>query len=427
MAHEHHAVADRGHGGRPDFLHRRLLVVVALLSIAAAVGMAVLWPPSGGAAPQERAPLYDGVIRSAAVTDCPTDGFAPVRPPCILAEVEIVTGPDRGVRFEVDTGAQGYPPFAAGEAVKVVASDGPDGTIYGVSDYDRLNPLLVLLLVFVVAVVAAGRWHGLRSLLGLGVSLAVISQFFVPAIVAGRSPLAVAVVGAFAIMLATLYLSHGVSIKTTAALLGTAVALTLTSLVGVVFAAVARLTGLASEDTQLLAFAVQGVDLRGLVLAGIVIGSLGVLDDVTVAQASTVFALHDVEPTQTRGVLFRRAMSVGRDHIASTVNTLVLAYTGASIPLLLLFSTGGLPFAEIVNTELVAEEIVTTLVGSLGLIAAVPITTALAAAVATGSVGRPGPRGRPPAEPSADQEWIKELRAAAGDLRRDEDRSIGAP
>jgi len=378
-----------------DTLHRRLLALVAVLAVGSAVGVVLLWPASAPPAQAPPAPLVDAVVRGATQIDCPQENFVPIRPPCLLAEVEVVEGPEAGLRFDVDTGETGAPPFDVGDRLKVYGSPGPDGVFYAVADYDRLSTMAWLVGLFVVAVLAAGRWHGLRSLLGLAISLLIITTFVVPAILAGSNPLAVAVVGAFVIMLVTLYLSHGLNVKTTTALIGTAGALVLTGLLGVLFAQITKLTGLASEDAQLLANAVQGISLPGLVLAGLIISALGVLDDVTVTQASTVFAVHDADPEQSWGTLFRRAMNVGRDHIASTVNTLVLAYAGASITLLLLFSTGGQAVAEILNSETVAAEIVKTLVGSIGLIAAVPLTTAIAAtlAVRQGSATAQSPRG----------------------------------
>lgn len=368
-----------------DRLHIRLLVVVAALSVAAAVGVVLLWPgappsPAGGA------PLLDAIVRSATDVDCPVEDLVPVRPPCRLVEVELREGPERGTTFSIDTGEQGLPPLAAGDRVKAYASEGPDGTFYAVADYDRLPSLVWLVGLFAVAVIAAGRWQGLRSLLGLALSLLVIVRFVVPAIIGGANPLAVAVVGAFAVLVVTLYLAHGVNVKTTTALLATAAALCLTVALGAFFAGTTRLTGLSSEDAQLIAGSVQGVSLSGLVLAGLVIGALGALDDVTVSQASTVFALRDADPTQGVTTLFRRGMTVGRDHIASAINTLVLVYAGASIPLLLLFSLGGAPFGDILNSELVAQDIVKSLVGSIGLTAAVPLTTLLAAVLAVHAV-----------------------------------------
>jgi RNA polymerase sigma factor (sigma-70 family) len=189
-----------------------------------------------------------------------------------------------------------------------------------------------------------------------------------PALAKLRHPLA----GAHNLSSGLLDVAHGVNEKTTAAVVGTTIALGITIGTGLFFIERAGLTGYASEEATFARFAVEGLDLKGLVLAGLIIGALGVLDDVTVSQASTVFALHDTDPSMTVRQVAGRAMTVGRDHIASTVNTLFLAYAGASLALLVLFSTGGLPVAEIVTSEVVAEEIVKTLVGSVGLITAVP-------------------------------------------------------
>jgi len=403
-----------------DRVHRKLLALVALLAVGSAVGVVLLWPAARPAPQAPPAPLVDAVVRSATEIDCPEEDFVPIRPPCLLAEVEIVEGPDAGLRFDVDTGQTGAPPFNVGDRVKVYGSPDPDGVFYSVADYDRLSTMGWLVGLFVVTVLAAGRWHGLRSLVGLGISLLIITIFVVPAILAGSNPLAVAIVGAFTIMLVTLYLSHGLNVKTTTALVGTAGALVLTGVLGIVFAQISKLTGLSSEDAQLLANSVQGISLSGLVLTGLIISALGVLDDVTVTQASAVFAVHEADPAQSWATLFRRAMNVGRDHIASTVNTLVLAYAGASITLLLLFSTSGQSVAEILNSEIVAAEVVKTLVGSIGLIVAVPLTTALAAtlAVRQGSSATPAPlddrdpQGRGPVQHEHER-WVRSLRGGA--------------
>lgn len=413
-----------------DRVEQRMLAVVALLVTLTAVGLWALWPREQAAPPGEAAPLHAGVIRSAEDYACPQrspdDPFPRLRSgPCQRVTVEVVEGPDAGLTFEIDTGEEDYPAFETGDRVRVAVSSVEGGrTTYYVADFARLRPLLLLFAMFVATVVAVGRWHGLRSLLGLGLSLAIVVWFVVPAILAGRNPFAVAVVGAFAIMVVTLYLAHGLTVKTTSALIGTAAALGLTAGLGLLFVAATNLTGLSSEEASLARFAVEGLDLRGLILAGLVIGALGVLDDVTVSQASTVFAVHEANPDQSFGQVFRLAMAVGRDHIASTVNTLVLAYVGASIALIVLFSTGGSDLGEIVNTEVVAGEIVTTLVGSLGLISAVPLTTALATTVAL----RRRPADRPVPhhlraevdeteltdEELAHRRWVEYLRSGAG-------------
>jgi len=242
--------------------------------------------------------------------------------------------------------------------------------------------MLILAAVFALVVLAFARWRGALSLAGLGLSLVLVLLFVVPAILDGKSPLLVAVVGSMAVALITIPLAHGWGPKSLAALLGTAGSLVLTALLAVLFTNLTHLTGLSSEEAIFLQIGNSDVSLQGLLLAGMVIGALGVLDDVTISQASTVLALRRANPTLRARRLFGLAMDVGRDHVSATVNTLVLAYVGASLPILLLFSATDLGVSDALNLEVVAKEIVATLVGSIGLIAAVPITTGLAAALA---------------------------------------------
>jgi uncharacterized membrane protein len=243
--------------------------------------------------------------------------------------------------------------------------------------------------LFAVAVLILGRWQGLRALIALGITGVVLVAFAFPSILDGHDPTAVALVAAVVIAVAALYLTHGVDDMTTVALLGTFGALAVTGVLAVVFTHLAHFTGFGSEDSYYLQYASAKIDVRGLVLAGIIIGSLGVLDDVTVTQASAVWQLRAANPSYGPRRLYAAAVTIGRDHIASTVNTLVLAYAGASLPLLLVFAQAGRSLSEVAVGELVAVEIVRTLVGSIGLVAAVPLTTALAALVVT--------RGEPPA------------------------------
>jgi uncharacterized membrane protein len=235
-----------------------------------------------------------------------------------------------------------------------------------------------------VIVVAFGRLRGALSLLGLGFSLALVLLFVVPAILDGKSPLAVAIVGSLAVALITIPLAHGRGPKTLAAVLGTATSLLLTALLALIFTKATHLTGFSNEEAAFLDLAGANVSLEGLVLAGMVIGALGVLDDVTVSQASTVLALRSTNPTLHFRQLFAVAQRVGRDHVSATVNTLVLAYVGAALPILLIFSSSDLAVGDALSTEVVATQVVATLVGSIGLIAAVPLTTALAAVLALG-------------------------------------------
>jgi len=258
----------------------------------------------------------------------------------------------------------------------------PPPPLYSFADYDRRGPMLWLALAFVAIVLIFGRLRGGLSLIGLVVSLVIVVGWIVPAILDGRPPLLVAVIGSFAVMLATITLAHGLGPKGVAALLGTAAALGLTVALAAAFTSLASITGQSSEESLLLQVGQTSLSLEGLVRAGMVIGALGVLDDVTVSQASAVMALRRANPAQTARQLYQGALAVGRDHVAATVNTLVLAYAGASLPVLLLFSVGDTPFSEAVNNEAVAANIVATLVGSIGLVAAVPLTTGLAALLA---------------------------------------------
>jgi uncharacterized membrane protein len=365
--------------------HRRLLVAVAVLLVATLVGLVLLWPRAADL-PDAGQPLDDvvtGEVLDAEVVPGEPDPDLGTSGDLAVVTVEVLEGVDTGRVIELTVAADGYPEFTTGDRLALAPAEIPDSDVeYFITDFERLPTLGWLVALFVAAVLAIGRWHGLRSLIGLGLSLMIVVRFIVPAILAGSNPPVVALVGALAVMIVTLYLTHGINEMTTAAVVGTGSALTLTVGLGLLFIDRAKITGFASDDAVFARFAVEGLDLQGLVLAGLIIAALGVLDDVTVSQSSTVFALHDTDRTLTWPALFGRAMKVGRDHIASVVNTLFLAYAGASLALLVLFNTGGLPASEIVNSELLAEEIVKILVGSLGLIAAVPLTTALAATVA---------------------------------------------
>jgi uncharacterized membrane protein len=240
--------------------------------------------------------------------------------------------------------------------------------------------------VFALAVIGLGRLRGLAALAGLAASVVIIVVFIAPAILAGRSPVLVAAVGGSAIALLALYLAHGWRPLTHVAAIGTFASLALTLALSTGVASVARFSGFGSEEALFLTF-VEGVQISGLILAGAVLGAIGALDDVTVTQASTVFELRRVSPSADRATLIRSGLTVGRDHIASTVNTLLLAYAGASLPLLLLFTLSELPLGFVANSEVVAVEIFRTLVGSIGLVASVPLTTWLAARIATGPPG----------------------------------------
>ena len=365
-------------------LQRLLVYAVAPFVVLTVAGLVVLWPAADVAGLRQGAgantETYDATVTEVRATSC--EGVAPEEAglECSEATVRLDEGPDEGEeRTFVTAERDATRRLESGDAILVGRSPGaPQELEYFFADYRRGVPLIVLGLVFAAVVVALSRWRGLAALAGLAVSLLVLVRFVLPAILEGSSPLLVTVVGASAIMLATLYLAHGFTVRTTTAILGTLASLLVTGVLAYVFVEVSRFTGLASEEALLLQVNAQQVNLQGLLLGGIIIGALGVLDDVTVTQASAVWELHVANPRYRFGELYASALRIGRDHIASTVNTLVLAYAGSALPLLVLFTFSDRPVGEALTGEVIAEEIVRTLVGSIGLVTSVPITTALA-------------------------------------------------
>ncbi|MPZ48819.1 MAG: YibE/F family protein [Dehalococcoidia bacterium] len=276
-----------------------------------------------------------------------------------------------------------------GDRVLVTSTSGPEGDLSFIADYARNPALLVLLLAFAALVVAVARGQGVASLIAMAISLLVILRFIIPGIMSGNDPVLISIIGASIILSSTLFLSHGINRKTGTALLGTTVSLILTATVATLAIDFVRLTGLADDQSITLQIITEGgINAEGLLLSAIIIGALGVLDDVTVAQASAVAELDAANPALTARELFGRAMNIGRDHIASTVNTLFLAYAGAALPLLLILSLQTEPLGVLTNREFMATEIVRTLVGSIGIVASVPLTTAMA--VAATRLGRRG-------------------------------------
>ncbi len=371
-----------------------------LIPFAAAVlvGLVALWP--GGAPPHERTGVgFDqqtqrgkvvrvdkvsceevnaGRTPAAGETTAPAPGSAT----CAKATVEVATGHDRGRTFVEIVQPDAPRQLREGQGVVVAyAPDAPRELQYSVTDVDRRFPMALLAGVFALVVVAVGRMRGVMALIALAVSFAVLTLFILPAILQGSNPLVVAVVGASAIMLIALYACHGLTARTSVAVVGTLVSLLLTGLLGSLFIGWASLTGNTDDSTGLIHGLYPHIDMSGLLLAGVIIGSLGVLDDVTVTQTSAVWELHQANPALGMRDLYRAGIRIGRDHIASVVNTLVLAYAGAALPLLLLFSIARSSVETVAGSELVAEEIVRTLVGSIGLVASVPVTTVLAALV----------------------------------------------
>lgn len=360
----------------PPELRRLVTAIIVPLVIATLVGLIVLWPR--GAAPQQPSDtsqrLHGEIV--AATPACPRETPAQPGGSCGTAQVRVG---DEVVDAVVPAGPSA-PVVGVGDDVVLIASTDPEGgQRYAVVDHDRWGWLLALVALFVAAVIGFARWRGAASLAGLAVSFAVLLAFILPAIQRGESPLPVAIVGSAAIMFVVIYLTHGVSVGTSMAVLGTLAALVLTGLLGLVSTNLLHLTGAGTDEAAILTNVLSGVDLRGLLLAGIIIGTLGVLDDVAITQLSIVGELSLADPSLTARQLYRSAIRVGRSHVASVVNTIILAYAGASLPLMLLLVTAGTGTRDVLSTQAIAAEIVRGVVGTLGLIAAVPITTALAA------------------------------------------------
>jgi len=300
--------------------------------------------------------------------------------------VEITGGAQKGQRVEILHGEMAMltegARVRAGDRVLLEHEAGPDGELFYITDFVRWPALLGLTLLFAAAAVVVGRWVGFRALISMGLSVLALAGFIIPGIVSGNDPLMVCIIGSLLLMTASLYLVYGWTWKTHVALAGLTISLVVTGLLAVLFARWGHLAGFGSEEASYLVHLGQmQLDLRGVLLGGIVVGAVGVLDDVAVNQASATFELKRANPRLEWAELFRHSMVIGRDHIVSMTNTLLLAYAGASLPLFLLMASLDIPLAQTLNREFLAEEVVRTLVGSLGLILAVPVTSLLAGLV----------------------------------------------
>ena len=381
---------------------RRWLAVTAIsLGVLTLIGAALLRPTGDDRPDPEQlglaSELYDATVSDTDQGPCsgtrPSEGV-----PCDYVTIELQSGPDEGdaARLEIALGAAN-PNLSAGDKIVVSAGEtggSTAGPSYQFADRQRRPVLLGLAVLFAIIVVMLARLRGLAALGGLVGSVVVLLTFALPAILDGRPPVLVAIVAASAIAYLALYLAHGLTPMTTVALIGTLAALALTAVLAAAFVALVQFSGLATEEALFLEAAGGGIDLQGLILAGVVIGALGAIDDMTVTQASAIWELRAADPDMPFAQLYASGLRIGRDHVASTVNTLLLAYAGASMPLLLLFVISAQSLGTVANSEVVAVEIVRTLVGSIGLVSAVPLTTWLAARVL-----RRGEHHEAPAEP----------------------------
>ena len=370
-----------------------LLVVVLAVLVALAVAVVVVTPWLGQPPPPAAEPLAPGETETmrARVVEILEEGRIELvdghAQPYQRLLVRVEGGSMAGQQIVVEEGVTNIIGdqrlFQPGDSVFLERTAGPGEDRFYISDAVRLVPLLFLALLFVTLVVSVGRWKGVRSLGGTVFSLGVIFGFILPQIVAGRDPVVVSIVGAVLLLSVSTYLTYGVNLKAHAAVAGMALSLTLTGVLARFFVGWSRLGGMGMEESSFLVLELgSGINLRGLVLGGIIIGSLGVLDDVCVGQSSAIFELLRANRELSWLDLFRSSLNIGTDHIAAMVNTLLLAYVGGAMPLMLAFIIYQEPLLQRINREPIAEEIVRTLAGSCGLVLAVPITSLIATSLA---------------------------------------------
>lgn len=374
-----------GHGdeGPPPRASERtttiLATLVGVILFLTAMGAAAVWPSDYSFRGAYDATGGDGARWvTAEIATVADDGSA----------TAVIKGEEDAGPKEIAT--LGDPTIVLHEGDEVRALELPDGTL-GFSDYERGSPMLLLFIVYVVLVVAVARWRGVGALLGLALAFGVVLFFTIPALFNGGDPLIIGLVTGSGALFLLLYLAHGPNARTTTAYLGTLAGLSVTAVLAWWAVGASKLTGLWTEEGSHLEFFTRGVSLQGMVLCGIILAGLGVLNDVTVTQASAVWELRSARPDLGWRQLFVRAMRIGRDHIASTVYTIAFAYVGAALPTLMVVSLYGTSVGMTLTSSDIAEEVVRTLVGSIGLVLAVPLTTLIGALVVAGPSIAPGP------------------------------------
>ncbi|WP_278266167.1 YibE/F family protein [Nocardia sp. AG03] len=401
--HHHHHHHDSGPIAIGATAAKVVVGLLAFIGVVVLIATVVLWPSaqhveiplpmqtvSGGAVHTEAGTV---VMQDIGPCGSPSLGkvFAetPVPPrtaayECQRSIIEIRSGPDKGSKtlFEIAPGP-GQPDLRAGDQIRVVRAEDPSGTtMYAFEDYSRGLPLTLIVLAFVVVICVVARWRGFRALVGLCFAFGVVVMFLLPALLDGKPAIPVALVSGALILYVVLYLAHGVNLRTSSALLGTLASMLVAAALSWLTLEITNLTGLSEEQNTNVATYIQHVSITGLLLAGFIIGSLGVLNDVTITQASAAFELAALDEGASRREVFTAAMRVGRDHIASTVYTLVLAYAGGALPLLLLFSVAGRSITDVLTGDAVAIEIARSAVGGIALALSVPLTTGIAVLLA---------------------------------------------
>lgn len=358
-----------------------LLVALALAGVATVIGTVLLWPDRS-----EVDAITSQVPFAAPGVTFPTGTVEKVHEGTL--DVTVDEGAGRGDRATVQVAPQVVDAVRVGDTVKLQRTPPADGqdVAYAYFGTVRSTALLVMTLVFVALVLLVARWRGLFALIGLAFSGVVIWWFVLPALLTGTSGLAVGLCGAALIMYVVLFTTHGFSVRTATALAGTLAGVLVTAGLGVAATTATRSTGIADESAGVLQSLVGDLSFQGLFACAVVIAGLGVLNDVTITQASSVWEIRAAAPTMSRRAIFTSGMRIGRDHIASTIYTIVFAYAGTALAVLLVLQLYGLPFGDLLATEDVTQEVVRTLASSIGLVLAVPLTTGIAALVVPGAV-----------------------------------------
>nr|WP_281507690.1 YibE/F family protein [Brachybacterium sp. Marseille-Q7125] len=380
-------------GRRP----RRVLTALVLALLAATVaGLIILWP--GASAPAAESEfLAPGVeIVPVTVTEVPEVGDTEES---VLVEAVGRADPLDGQSVQVEVPPQiAADGIRTGDRLRVLdLGDQDAGGVEEASapvlfyfDHERALPLGLLLLAYLLLVALVARGSGLRAMVGLAAGVAIVLWFMLPAIFAGQDPVLVALVAASAMIFPCVYFAHGISVRTTTAVLGTFGGIAVTVLIALLAGRATGMTGADGDAAQILFSSYPQLSLSAVFLAGVIISGLGALNDVTITQASSAWELRAAMPSASRLAVFSATMRIGRDHIASTVYTLAYAYIGSALPLLMYASTINRSLLDTLTSGEIAAEIFRTLVASIGLVLAIPLTTAIAAALAAPPAGGAG-------------------------------------
>lgn len=390
MQDHHHIHHGHNHGADTDFRAPRrvrtaLGIAVILIGLATVVGIWRLWPSAGEIPPTTPFVAEGATYTTGEVVGTDFDaqygdaGALIVRLKGSDEQVIVLANPEVPAS-EVSLGDQI-------RVIEIPSSITGSAPVYAFVDYERAWPMIILLLGFVAVVIAVARWKGLAALAGLAGGLAMICVFTIPALIAGKPPVVVALFTASAVMFIVIYLAHGISLKSTTALLSTLVSIGIVTLIGWLAIPGARLTPRTVDEMGHLSYLLPGLDVKGILLCAMVLAGVGVLNDVTITQASVVWELRAAAPSMTRRSIIGAAMRIGRDHIASTVYTIAFAYVGTALALLLVASMVDHTFLDLITLNDVAQEIVATLVTSIGLVMAIPLSTVVGAGLIGRAVG----------------------------------------